>query len=210
MTITVKNGFFQCDIVHFFGAVHTEDPHSLLFLSGTQLILRDGELEKYISLLKGRLLSLCFILKYLIDIPPDPQKLSLEADPLFKWGVRLQNSSTINLKLGVRLQGQFLWIQRYIFFLYFLSMMDQIKSQSSRNYVVMCTVIQFHITIVLCSVLCHFISTVLLFLPVPSVITTKIGRSLLFYWVITSLSCFVLSLADPLSSPFPYVSVSPN
>ena len=34
------------------------------------------------------------------DIPFDPQKLSLEADPLSKWGVRLQNSSTQSPKKG--------------------------------------------------------------------------------------------------------------
>ena len=38
-------------------------------------------------------------------IPFDPQKLSLEADPLSKWGVRLQNSSTYSPKRGVRLQN---------------------------------------------------------------------------------------------------------
>ena len=37
--------------------------------------------------------------------PLDPQKLPLEADPLSKWGVRLQNSSTYSPKKGVRLQN---------------------------------------------------------------------------------------------------------
>ena len=31
MTINVKNGFFQYDIVHFFGAVRTEDSLIALF-----------------------------------------------------------------------------------------------------------------------------------------------------------------------------------
>ena len=43
-------------------------------------------------------------------VPFDPQKLSLEVDPLSKWGVRLQNSSTYSIhytaqKRGVRLQN---------------------------------------------------------------------------------------------------------
>ena len=38
------------------------------------------------------------------NVQLDPQKLSLELDPLSKWGVRLQNSSTYSLKKGVDLQ----------------------------------------------------------------------------------------------------------
>ena len=38
-----------------------------------------------------------YILFLPAKIPLDPQKLSLVADPLSKWGVRLQNSSTYSL-----------------------------------------------------------------------------------------------------------------
>ena len=46
-----------------------------------------------------------YILFLPAKIPLDPQKLSLVADPLSKWGVRLQNSSTYSRKnRGPRLE----------------------------------------------------------------------------------------------------------